>query len=189
MGTEQQRTWQGHVYTTMSLDGYIADSSGDALWPNRLPEGLDHASVAGDPPALNKATFSEGLDVVMLGRLSYERLVAAKRWPFGDTPVYIASRTFPPGDPRISGVFRTPDDAMEKLNALGVTSVHVDGGRNIQGFLKKGYIDTITVQIKPVILGGGISLFGAIGKVVNLRVMGTTVTKKGGVRVTYAVER
>lgn len=178
----------GRVYTTMSLDGFITDPKGDALWTERLPTELDHASSHSGRAALVWEEFFPGIDAVMLGRLSYERLQHTGRWPFGETPVYVVSRTFPTGDPRVTGVFRRPEDAMAKLNQLGVQSAHVDGGRNIQGFLRRGLIDELTVQIAPVLLGGGTPLFGSLGQQVNLRVKGTDVTEFGWVRVTYAVE-
>lgn len=124
----------------------------------------------------------------MLGRISYERLQHAHRWPFGNTPVYVVSRTFPVGDPRIAGVFRRPEDAMVELNRLGIEEAHIDGGRNIQGFLRRGLIDEITVQIAPVLLGGGIPLFASLGTEIHLRMKGSDVTEHGWVRMSYAVE-
>lgn len=187
MGTNTDRIWQGRVFTTVSLDGYIASPGGDALWTTRLPADLNHVSVSSDHPALSWEQFYEEVDVVMLGRLSYERLQHADLWPFEDKPVYVVSRTFPPGDPRVVDVFRKPVDAIETVNKLGADSVHVDGGRNIQGFLKRGLIEEITVQIAPVLLGGGIPLFGESDAPVNLRLEGSDVTDAGFVRVTYAV--
>ena len=188
MGIPQNRTWKGRVFSTMSLDGLIADASGDALWTTRLRDDVQHLGPHGESPALDWSTFFADIDAVMLGRISYERLEHAKRWPFGEVPVYVVSRTFPVGDPRISGVFKRPEDAIVKLNALGVRSAHIDGGRNIQGFLARGLIDEITVRIAPVILGGGIPLLGSIGRKIDLRVTGSDRSDNGFINVTYAVE-
>jgi dihydrofolate reductase len=46
--------------------------------------------------------------------------------------------------------------------------VYVDGGFTIQSFMKADLIDELTITTAPVIIGGGIPLFGSLPADVTL---------------------
>ncbi len=71
------------------------------------------------------------------------------------------------------------------LSAEGITHVYIDGGLTIQGFLREGLVDEITLTLVPVILGEGKSLFGPLRKDVLLTHLSTRTFDFGYVQVKY----
>jgi dihydrofolate reductase len=46
---------------------------------------------------------------------------------------------------------------------MGFSSIYVDGGKVIQGFLKEDLIDHLIISKVPLLIGNGIPLFGFLG--------------------------
>ena len=55
-----------------------------------------------------------------------------------------------------------PSEIVDRLTKRGVNHIYVDGGVTIQGFLKEGLIQRMTITRIPVLLGTGIPLFGPL---------------------------
>ncbi|MGS0727726.1 dihydrofolate reductase family protein [Shewanella sp. 0m-11] len=53
-------------------------------------------------------------------------------------------------------------ELIQQLNAKGYNEFYIDGGKTIQGFLQQDLIDELIITTIPVLLGGGISLFGEL---------------------------
>lgn len=68
------------------------------------------------------------------------------------------------------------------------TNLYIDGGSVIQSFLKEGLIDELIVATIPVLLGGGISLFGSLPNRVKLKLIDSTVLLNVMVKTHYQVE-
>ena len=62
------------------------------------------------------------------------------------------------------------------------------GGSLFRSFLDAGLVDTVEVEVSPVILGGGIPLLPAPSKQANLKLTGHNVYKTGIVSLRYAVK-
>ena len=100
------------------------------------------------------------------------------------------SLSFPPSVPDTVTHSSEPlQDLLKRLSDDGVEHVYVDGGTSIQGFLSEGLVDEITVTVIPVILGGGIPLFGSLEHDINLTHVRTTAFDFGFVQTTYSVEK
>jgi dihydrofolate reductase len=85
-------------------------------------------------------------------------------WPYGRKPVVVLSRTLsavtvPEGAvcERMEG---SPREIVDRLAARGMEHLYVDGGITVQGFLREGLIQRMTITRIPVLLGSGIPLFG-----------------------------
>jgi dihydrofolate reductase len=174
------------VYIATSLDGFIARSDGALDWLNEanatVPEGEDCGFQA----------FFDSVDMLILGRKTYEQVLTFGQWPYGKMPVVVLSSnliSFPPNLPdTVTHSKESPGDLIERLSREGVKHVYVDGGNTIQGFLSEGLIDEITVTVIPVILGDGIPLFGSLSKDVKLAHVHTKVFDFGFVQTTYSVK-
>lgn len=66
-----------------------------------------------------------------------------------------------PISPRVEGSL---SDVIETIHQKGQKHLYIDGGLTIQGFLKEDLIDEMIITVIPILLGGGIPLFGELPK-------------------------
>ena len=175
------------VYIATSLDGFIARSDGGLDW-------LDAANaIVPDGEDLGFQAFIDSVDALIMGRKTFEQVLSFGAWPYGRTPVVVLSRnslSFPPSLPdTVTHASGPLPDLLKRLSDDGVEHVYVDGGTTIQGFLSEGLVDEITVTVIPVVLGGGIPLFGSLEHDINLTHLRTTAFDFGFVQTTYSVEK
>ena len=167
------------VFIATSLDGYIARANGDLDW---LPPG------GGEPHGYDE--FMATVDALVIGRKTFETVLAFESWPYGDKPVFVlSSGPLPPAPPgavmeRLSG---PPAAIMADVGARGIRHVYVDGGITIQRFLQAGLIQRFVITRIPVLLGAGIPLFGPLDHDIILRHVGTRQFASGLVQSEYAV--
>ena len=81
-----------------------------------------------------------------------------------------------------------PQHLVEQLAAQGATHLYVDGGKTIQGFMKAGLIDELTITRVPILIGTGIPLFGPLSHDVRLTHIATRQFENGFVQSNYRVE-
>lgn len=172
------------VYIAATLDGYIARENGDLDW---LP-GSD--GQAGDEDYGFKE-FMDSVDILVMGRHTYEKVLAFGRWPYGNKPVVVLSSKPVNIPPNIAGTVEakscTPTELVKQLSGRGAKHLYIDGGKTIQSFLKAGLIRQLIITTVPVLIGRGIPLFGPLDKDIKLRHIGTRVFASGLVQSTYRV--
>jgi dihydrofolate reductase len=170
------------VFIATSLDGFIARMNGDIDW---LPAG------GGEPHGYDE--FIASVDAIVIGRKSFETVLAMDPWPYGDKRVVVLSSR--PID--ISGVRGgvveqmdgTPAEIMSKLAATGAHNLYIDGGLTIQRFLAAGLIGRMVITRVPVLIGEGVPLFGALLHDIRLRHVTTRSFPSGLVSSEYSVIR
>jgi dihydrofolate reductase len=174
-----------HVFIATSLDGFIARPAGDIGWLlARDTSDEDHGYTR----------FIEGIDAIVMGRGTYEKVLAFDAWPY-EQPVVVLSgsleKTSVPE--RLVGKVRilalSPEDTRATLSAEGCRRLYVDGGKLIQSFLRQGLIDDLVITVVPVLLGAGRPLFGALATDVSLAHEGTVSFPSGLVQTRYRVLR
>jgi len=167
------------VFIGTSLDGYIARANGDLDW---LPAG------GGEPHGYEE--FMATVDALVIGRKTFETVLAFDQWPYGQKPVFaLSTRPLAPAPQgavleRMSG---PPGEIMANLGARGIRHVYVDGGITIQRFLQARLIQRLIITRIPVLLGGGIPLFGPVEADILLRHVGTRQFASGLVQSEYQV--
>ena len=167
------------VFVGTSLDGFIARANGDLDW---LPPG--------DGEAHGYEEFIESVDVLVIGRKTFETVLTFDAWPYGEKPVFVlSSRALPPAPAgaeveRLSG---EPAEVLKNLAARGFRHAYVDGGITIQRFLRAGLIDRLVITRVPVLIGEGIPLFGPTGRDVVLRHVATRSYASGLVQSEYTI--
>ena len=82
-----------------------------------------------------------------------------------------------------------PAELLMHLSKEGFSSIYVDGGKVIQGFLNADLIDRLIVSQAPVLLGDGIPLFGALHTELQFTHLRTMVQSNGLVRSYYERKR
>ena len=79
------------VYIAASIDGFIARKNGDLDW-------LTDSGDNGGNEDYGYKAFMETVDVLVMGRNTYEKVLTFGDWPYGDKPVIVLSHraTAPP---------------------------------------------------------------------------------------------
>ncbi len=182
------RAWTGHVFVGASLDGFIARPDGDLDWLTDPPPGPVHAAIASGRPVRHFDAFLAGIDHVVMGRGTYEKVLDLGFWPYEPRPVIVLSTALVTDDERIT-IVRSLDEVLRLLEQASAHHVYVDGGRVIQTFLRADLIDEIDVAWAPVLIGSGLPLFGELGRDIQLSLTASSADLSGMVHASYRVHR
>jgi dihydrofolate reductase len=165
------------VFIACSLDGFIAGHGGDLSWlpgPDAGGEDYGYGSFLAETAA------------ILMGRSTYEVAARFDDWPFGQTPVFVASsRPLDPVAPTIHTVSGTASEVLGAVRTHTDGAVYLDGGALIRSFLAEDLIDELTVTIVGVILGEGIPLFAGTARRHSLRLITATQYPSGLVQLHY----
>ena len=168
------------VFIGTSVDGFIARPNGDLDF---LPAG------GGEPHGYNE--FMASVDALVIGRKTFETVLAFPEWPYGDKRVVVLSSRGLDFSTVRGGVVEqmagAPEAIVAKLAASGVKHIYVDGGITIQRFLRASLVQHLTITRAPVLIGEGIPLFGAIPRDLRLRHVATQYYPSGLVKSEYEV--
>lgn len=151
---------QNKVFIARSLDGYIADKNGGLDWLNLVPNP-DHLD-------LGYEKFIQSVDAIVMGRASFETVCSFDmEWPY-KLPVFVLSKSLKsvPEDleNKVALVSGSLSEILDQLHKKGYMRLYIDGGATIQSFLKEDLIDELIITTIPILLGGGIPLFGELPK-------------------------
>ncbi len=168
------------VFIATSLDGYIARLDGGLDW---LPAG------GGEPHGYDE--FMATVDALVIGRNTFETVLAFDAWPYGQTPVIVLSRTLmemgAPDGAVCELMAGPPEEVVARLAQRGLGHLYIDGGLTIQSFLRAGLIQRFVITRIPVLLGSGISLFGAVPRDIRFEHVATRSFESGLVQSEYRV--
>lgn len=173
----------GSVFVGTSVDGFIARRDGS----------FDFLPADGGEPH-GYAEFFASVDAIVIGRKTFETVMAFDAWPYPDKRVVVlSSHPLDLGPARARGgiveqMEGEPSQIAARLEATGAHHLYVDGGDTIQRFLRAGLIRRIVVTRVPVLIGDGIPLFGSVPRDVRLRHVGTREFAGGLVQSEYLVE-
>jgi dihydrofolate reductase len=171
------------VYIATSIDGYIAGKNGDIKWliefPN--PEGSDYGFL----------DFMKGIDALIMGRHTFETVNGFDTWMY-NKPVFVISNTLT----ELTGKWAEKAELIKgdlkevvaQLNAKGINNIYVDGGKTIQSFMALDMIDKLIITTIPIVLGGGIPLFGESAQL-NFKHESTEIYTGGLVKNTFTRDR
>lgn len=168
------------VFIGTSVDGFIARPNGDLDF---LPPG------GGEPHGYDE--FFASVDALVIGRKTFETVLAFPEWPYGDKRVVVlSSRALDFSAVRGARVEQMAGQGAEiisKLAAAGVRHVYVDGGITIQQFLRAGLVQRLIITRVPVLIGDGIPLFASLPHDVRLHHVATHHYPSGLVKTEYQV--
>ena len=169
------------AYIATSLDGFIARKNGALDW---LSSGNDQS---GEDYGYHE--FLDSVDVLVMGRKTFEKVLTFGEWPYKDKKVVVLSTGAPavPGflQDRVTVLSAAPKALLEQLSAQGATHLYIDGGVTIQRFISAGLLDEMTITRIPVLLGDGVPLFGSLDKDTELIHLGTRQFGNGYVQSKY----
>lgn len=168
------------IFIGTSLDGFIARPNGDLDF---LPTG------GGEPHGYTE--FMASVDALVIGRKTFETVLAFPVWPYGQKRVVVLSSRPVDLSAVRGGVVEQmagpPVEIVSKLAASGAHHLYVDGGITIQRFLRAGVIQRLIITRVPVLIGEGIPLFGTLPRDLRLRHVATQHYPSGLVKSEYHV--
>jgi dihydrofolate reductase len=168
------------VFIGTSLDGFIARPNGDLDF---LPPG------GGEPHGYKE--FIAGVDALVIGRKTFETVLAMSPWPYGNKRVVVLSSEPVDLSAVVGGTVEqmsgSPAEIVSRLAASGAHHLYIDGGITIQRFLRAGLIQRLIITRVPVLIGAGIPLFGTLPGDIRLRHIATKHYPSGLVSSEYQV--
>lgn len=171
---------QIRVFIAQSLDGFIAAPGDDLSWlPTPLP-GQDYGY----------AEHMKETAAILMGRATYDVVAAFDPWPYGETPVFVATnRPLDAPQDIVRAVSGDPLDLIAAVQAeVGEGGIYVDGGVLIRSILDAGLVDELTISVVPVVLGSGTPLFAGALRRHELELISAEAFDDGLVQLKYVVE-
>ena len=163
----------------MSVDGFLA----------RPDHALDFLDAGGQEPH-GFEEFYASVDVVVIGRKTFEVVLTFGQWFYGEKPVVVLSSR-PLDFSSIKGVVEQmsgePAEIVKQLESRGFKHSYVDGGLTTQRFLAAGCINRMVITRVPVLIGSGIPLFGPVPRDIPLRHVATRSYTGGLVQSEYEI--
>src|SRR5437762_13871257 len=105
------------VFIGTSVDGFIARPNGDLDF---LPPG------GGEPHGY--ADFMDAVDALVIGRNTYETVLAFDTWPYGENPVFVLSTNAlaaAPAGAIVEQLSGEPAEIVSELEARGIRHIYV----------------------------------------------------------------
>jgi dihydrofolate reductase len=168
------------VFVGTSVDGFIARPNGDLDF---LP------ADGGEPHGYNE--FFASVDALVIGRKTFETVLAFPAWPYGEKRVVVLSSHPVDLSAAVGGVVEqmagSPAEIVSRLAARGVHHLYVDGGITIQRFLRAGLVQRLIITRVPVLIGDGVPLFGTLPRDVRLHHVATRHYPSGLVQSEYEI--
>jgi len=166
------------VFIGTSVDGFIARHNGSFDF---LPPG------GGEPHGYDE--FMASVDALVIGRNTFETVLALPDWPYGKKRVVVLSSR-PLDFSSVRGAVAEqmagpPAEIVSNLAARGIHNLYIDGGITIQRFLRAGLIERLIITRVPVLIGDGIPLFGSLPHDIVLHHVATQHYPSGLVKTEY----
>ena len=171
---------QGSVYVAISLDGFIARPDGSLDW-----------LLSADPGdgGFGFDEFLSSVDALAMGRNTFDFVLAAREWPYGEKPVFVMTHRdldLPAGFPgRVETFAGSPEAFAIECDNRGIREVYVDGGQTVQAFIRAGLVARIVTTRLPKLIGSGIPLFGPVDEDVSLRLIESRSFENGWIQDEY----
>ncbi|PYT78927.1 MAG: deaminase [Acidobacteria bacterium] len=169
------------VFCGVSVDGFLA----------RPDHALDFLDAGGQEPH-GFEEFYGTVDVVVIGRKTFEVVRKFGSWFYGTKPVVVLSSR-PLDFSSIEGgaveqMSGEPAEIVRQLASRGFEHAYIDGGITIQRFLAAGCIDRLVITRVPILIGRGIPLFGPVPRDLHLGHVATRCYKGGLVQSEYEID-
>ena len=173
-----------------SLDNYIARKDGGFDWIHWSKEVAEIS-----------AKFMKTIDALLIGRKTYDGMLAYGQTSYPGAKNYVFTRTKRKGaalkkkfgtkaDKNVEIVTEDAAKFVKKLKSKkGKGIVIFGGGELAKSLFEADLIDEVVLNIHPVLLGSGIPLFHEMKRQINLELLDCRILKGGYLAVSYRVKR
>ena len=171
------------VYIGTSLDGFIA----------RMDANIDWLTQYANDDAIHAyEEFMNRIDAIVIGKGTFEKILTFPSWPY-EKKAFVLSTSLKQLPDTLKNkatlLSMKPKELLSYLAGMDFSSIYVDGGKVIQGFLKEDVIDDLIISRVPVLIGNGIPLFGFLSTDLKFEHIRTEIQSNGLVRSHYIKER
>lgn len=174
------------LFLALSLDGYVARCDGSLDWlekaNERITPGVD----------LGFHSFLASVDVLVMGRKTFEQVLGFNEWPYNGLHVVVLTRqgiNIPPNlQDTVSTLSGEPHEIVAHLSAKGYKNAYIDGAETIQRFLQAGLIDEMTLTVVPILIGQGKTLFAPLTKDIPLKLIEAKPYDFGYIQLKYSAK-
>jgi len=174
-----------------SLDNYIARKDGGFDWIHWSKEVAEIS-----------AKFMKTVDALLIGRKTYEGMLAYDQTSYPGAKNYVFTRT----KKKVVALkkklaTKKADKNVEIITVDAAKFVHglkhskgkgiviFGGGELAKSLFEADLVDEVVLNIHPVLLGSGIPLFHEMKKQIDLELRDCKILKGGYLAVTYRVKR
>jgi len=161
----------------ISLDGFIA-----------RPDGT--FDFLKSDPSYDLVAFFKTVDVVLMGRMTYEvmRKIGMNGYP--GMKNYVFSRTQPAGEQHgVEFTKESPAKIIKKLKQKKGKHIYLCGGSTLaRDIFRAGLVDEVSLGIIPVLIGQGIPVFLGPFPDTKLKLTKCMQYKNGMVNLIYSVK-
>ena len=141
------------LYIAQSLDGYIADAEGGVGW-------LEERGQGGD---FGYSEFFAEVGALAMGAATYEQLLGWGTWPYADLPTWVSTHrelAIPEGA-LVRLTDRPPSEVVVEMERETDGNIWLVGGADLaRQWVDAGLLDELILFVVPLLLGGGVRLFG-----------------------------
>jgi dihydrofolate reductase len=148
------------LHAVTSLDGFIASRDNSVAWLEAETPVYETGVLLSEE---EMASFMRSVDCYVIGARTYEFALQVG-WPYGETPVVVLTHRDLPCT-RNTVEFYSGDLKRLLRETLGARfrNIWLAGGAAVcQAALELEVVDEIRVTVAPVLLGGGLRLFGGL---------------------------
>lgn len=172
------------AYIATSLNGKIAKEDGSVDWLEEIPNP--------EKEDYGYASFYDSIDTTIQGYATYKQIIDWDiDFPYPDKKNYVLTRKQELEDTDHATFISTNHvPFIKELKQQEGKDVWLIGGGLINTMLlNANLIDEIYVFVMPIILSGGIELFGALPNETHLELIGTKSYKSGGIELRYTIRK
>ncbi|MFK8004259.1 MAG: dihydrofolate reductase family protein [Polyangiales bacterium] len=165
------------VFMAMSLDGFVAGPNDELDWLSGA-EGVEDTFTP----------FFNEVGAMLMGRRTFDVVSAFEAaWPYGDTPVLVATSRDFHSDLKSVRAVHGPIDVLiaEAKSVAGDGDVYVDGGALVRSAMSSGCVDELCITLIPIVLGRGVPLFAGLKERHSLELVRTRPIGGGLVELVY----
>lgn len=168
------------LFIAMSLDGYIADSTGGVGWLS----GQENDGEIKD----TYSEFIKEIDTVIMGWNTYHQIVtelSPQEWVYSGMTSYVLTHRKIQDTEEIKFTENHPCELVQQLRREQGKGIWICGGAYVvHQLMEKNLIDRFHISLIPTLLGNGIRLFGTLEQEQRLKLI-RTETYNGIVELVY----
>lgn len=155
------------LFIAMSLDGCIADRAGGVDW-------LQGCGPEGEPVDAYEEFIAQ-VDTILMGWNTYHQIVtelSPQAWVYEGRMTYVLTHRSMADTEQIRFTDQAPAELVRRLRMQPGQDIWICGGAAlVQQLMQEDLIDRYIITLVPLVLGGGIRLFGEMEQAIPLRLI------------------